>query len=73
VDELKRMLRDKVDREAHLMAASTERSRDDPQAQSQIDQLIGMASMLAGDKKASEAHLMAASRERSLYGPQAQS
>jgi hypothetical protein len=47
VDELKRKLRDKEASEARLMAARRYRSREDLQDQSQIEQLIGMASTLA--------------------------
>jgi primosomal protein N'' len=42
VDELKLKLRNNEDNEARLMVASRDRSREDSQAQSQIDQLIEM-------------------------------
>jgi hypothetical protein len=57
VDELKRNLRDKEDSEARLMAASRDRSREDSQAQSQIDQLIGMVSTLAARHKPGSVHI----------------
>jgi hypothetical protein len=47
VDDLKRRLRDNEASEARLMTASRDRSHEDSQAQSQIDQLIGMISTLA--------------------------
>jgi primosomal protein N'' len=43
VDALKRKLRDKEASEARLMDATRDHSREDSQAQSQIDQLIGMS------------------------------
>jgi hypothetical protein len=57
VNELKCKLRDKEASEARLMAASRDRSREDSQAQSQIDQLIGMGSTLAACQKPGSVHI----------------
>jgi hypothetical protein len=57
VDELKRKLRDKEASEARLMAASRDRSHEDSQAQSQIDQLIGMVSTLAARQQPGSVHI----------------
>jgi hypothetical protein len=57
VDELKRKLREKKASEVRLMAASRDRSREDSHAQSQIDQLIGMASTLAARQQPCSVHI----------------
>jgi hypothetical protein len=57
MDELERKFGDKEASEACLMAASKDRSREDSQAQSQIDQLIGMVSKLAARQQPSSVHL----------------
>jgi hypothetical protein len=57
VDELKRKLWVKEASEARLIAASRGRSREDSQAQSQIDQLIGMVSTLAARHQPGLVHI----------------
>jgi hypothetical protein len=57
VDELKRKVREKVAREARLMTASRDRSREDSQAQSQIDHLIEMVSTLAARQHPVSVHI----------------
>jgi hypothetical protein len=57
VDELKRKLREKEASEARLMAARKVRAREDSQAQSQIEQLIGIVSTLAARQQADSAHI----------------
>jgi hypothetical protein len=57
VDELKCKLREKEASEAHLMAASRDRWREDSHAQSQIDQLIGMVSTLAARQQPGSVHI----------------
>jgi hypothetical protein len=55
--ELKRKLREQEASEARLMAARKGRAREDSQAQSQIEQLIGIVSTLAARQEADSAHL----------------
>jgi hypothetical protein len=56
-NDLERKLRDKKASKAHLMAASRDRSREDSQAQSQIDQLIKMVSTLAARHQPGSVHI----------------
>jgi hypothetical protein len=57
VDELKRKLRNKEASKAHLMTANKDRSREDLQAQSKIDQLIEMVSKLATRQQPGSEHI----------------
>jgi hypothetical protein len=57
VDELKRKMLDKEASEVRLMVAGRDRSREDSQAQSQIDQLIEMFSTLAARQQPGSVHI----------------
>jgi chromosome segregation ATPase len=57
MNELKCKLRDKEASEARLMAATRDRSREDSQAQSQIDQLVEVVSTLATRQQPGSVHI----------------